>query len=181
MDSFEWNKIAGAVLLALLLFLGIGQLSDVIFAPIGEQQRGYEIELADASAKAGGAEEAKQEETALMLLPTASVEKGEKQAKKCAACHTFDKGGKNKVGPNLWEVVNRKPAAHEGFSYSASMQEFAGENEAWTFEKLDHFITKPKDYIAGTAMSFGGLKKAKDRAALLAYLRSLSDNPAPLE
>ncbi|WP_068311148.1 c-type cytochrome [Polycladidibacter hongkongensis] len=180
MDSFEWNKIAAAILFALVTFMGIGILTDIIFAPHGEQKRGYQIEVADASAPADAGGEAPVEETALDLLASASVDKGKKQAKKCAACHSFDEGGKNKVGPNLWEIVNRTPAAHEGFSYSTAMKEYAAANPAWTFEQLDEFIKNPKAHIPGTAMSYGGMKKAKDRAALLAYLRSLSASPAPI-
>ena len=104
---------------------------------------------------------------------------GQKAAKKCAACHSFDNGGKNKVGPNLWNIVNRKPATVDGFKYSGALTEY-GETTNWTYEALDAYLTNPKTAIPGNKMAFAGLKKPKDRADVLAYLRSLSDSPAEL-
>ena len=107
------------------------------------------------------------------------MDKGKKVARKCAACHSFDEGGANKVGPNLWNVVMRKAGSVEGFKYSSAMTEF-GADHSWTFEELNDFLAKPKAHLPGTSMTFAGLKKPDDRADVLAYLRSLSDSPAPL-
>lgn len=182
MDSFELNKIAGAVLLSLLIIMALGVTSDIIFHAETPETPGYAIEVADAGGEDhGAAAEAAVEVVPLSVrLASADVAKGEKVTKKCAACHTFEQGGANKVGPNLYGIVNRHPGSHEGFKYSSSMTEFGSANAEWTFEDLDHFLTKPKDFIPGTSMGFAGLKKPEDRADLLAYLRTLSASPAAL-
>ena len=114
------------------------------------------------------------------LLADADVAAGEAVFKKCQACHTDDKGGANKVGPNLWGVVNRPVASHEGFKYSSAMQAFAEGGTVWDYEHLNAFTHKPKDLVPGTAMGFAGLKKVEDRANLVAYLRTMADTPEPL-
>jgi cytochrome c len=108
----------------------------------------------------------------------ASVENGEKAAKKCAACHSFDPGGANKVGPGLWDVVNRPIASHEGFAYSPALTEKSADK--WDYDHLNNFLTSPKGYAPGTKMSFAGISKEAERADVIAYLRSLAENPAPL-
>ena len=113
----------------------------------------------------------------LSLLQTASLENGEKLSKKCSTCHSFESGGANKAGPNLWNLINRKKASKEGFAYSAALVEFGGD---WSYSELNKFFLKPKKYIEGTKMNFNGLKKDSDRADLIIWLRSLSDSPAPL-
>ncbi|WP_292680933.1 cytochrome c family protein, partial [Mesorhizobium sp.] len=115
------------------------------------------------------------------LLATANVEQGAAVFKKCQACHSGEKGGPNKVGPDLWDLIDRPVAEHEGFAYSAGMKEFSkGGAEKWTYDNLNHFITSPKKLVKGTAMGFAGLPKDEDRANVIAYLRTLSDNPKPL-
>ena len=111
------------------------------------------------------------------LLASADQDAGAKVSKKCAACHSFDKGGANKVGPNLWDIVGRPIAGGEGYSYSGALADLGGE---WSYDSLDAFLSKPKDFAPGTKMSFAGLKSADDRANLIAFLRSFSDNPKPL-
>jgi cytochrome c len=111
------------------------------------------------------------------LLASASAEAGSKQFKKCKACHTTNKGGKNRVGPNLWDVVGQTKAARPGFRYSDALK---GKGGAWTYDDLDRYLTKPKDFAPGTKMSFAGLKKAADRANVILYLHSLSESPKPL-
>ncbi len=179
MDSFELNKIAGAVLLSLLIVMALGVTSDIIFDSETPETPGYVIEVADAGDTGGAAEVVEEVVPIGTLLASADAAKGEKVAKKCAACHTFEQGGANKVGPNLYEIVSRKPAAHEGFDYSPAMVEYGAEH-VWSFENLDHFLEKPKDAVPGTKMSFAGLRKADERADLLAYMRTLAATPEPL-
>lgn len=182
MDSFTLNKIAGAILMVLLLTMGVGIVSDIIFDTNPPGQPGYEIVVADAGEE-GGAGEAPAEATVepiAVRLASADAAAGEKVAKKCAACHAFDKGGPNKVGPDLWGVIGRKPGSHEGFAYSSAMTEFGTANPQWTYDELDHFLAAPKDYVKGTIMGFAGLRKPADRADIIAYLRTLDDNPLPL-
>lgn len=182
MNSFEFNKIIGAMLATVFVVLSLGILSDAIFASPVPEKPGFGIEAAEEGADAGGgAGAAPAVESILPLLAGASVEAGEASHKKCMACHTVEKGGPNKTGPNLWDIVNRPVATHEGFSYSAAMKEFSkGGEEKWTYDNLDHFLTSPKGFVKGTAMGFAGIKKTQERADLIAYLRTLSDNPAPL-
>ncbi|GGF01863.1 hypothetical protein GCM10007285_31820 [Stappia taiwanensis] len=181
MNSSKLNTIAGAVLFALLVTMGLGILSDIIFSKAPPETPGYEIVVADGE---GEAEETVAEEPQIepiaVRLASASAENGQKLTRACAACHDFTKGGKNKVGPALWGVVGRKPASHEGFKYSGSMTEYAEGTDAWLYENLDVFLTKPKDLVAKTSMSYNGMKKPEQRADVIAYLRSLADEPMPL-
>ncbi len=180
MNSFELNKILGALLGAVFVIFSVSILSDAIFSSPPPATPGYAIEVAE-DAGAGASEGPAEPESIAPLLASADAGKGENIFKRCQACHTVDEGGANKVGPNLWEIVNRPVASHEGFGYSAAMQEFAqGGSVTWTYENLDHFLTNPKGFISGTAMAFAGLKKIEDRADLIAYLRQYASSPAPL-
>jgi cytochrome c len=176
MDSWTFNKIAGAVLGTGLLVIGLGTLGDAIFhheSPSAEKP-GFLIETADAqTAESGGAAAV----SLGTLLAAADAAKGANEAKACAACHDFTKGGPNKTGPGLWDIVERGVASHEGFTYSPGAAEKA--SEKWTFENLNAFLSNPKGFIKGTKMAFGGVKNDKKRADLLAYLASLSDAPKP--
>ena len=116
-------------------------------------------------------------ESLAVLLASADIAKGKKLFKKCAVCHTTDSGGKNKIGPNLWNIVNAERGKKAGFSYSKPLLAMAGD---WSYGSLDTFLTKPRSYIKGTKMQFSGIKKATDRAAVIAFLRGLSDMPASL-
>ncbi|MEP0522080.1 MAG: c-type cytochrome [Hyphomicrobiales bacterium] len=178
MDSFEFNKIAGAVLGTVLLVMGLGVVADAIFSHHDLETPGYSVEVPeDGSATEVAA--APEEEPISILLASASADDGQSVAKKCAACHNFVEGGANKVGPNLWNVVNAVPAAHDGFKYSSALQEYGASN-VWAYENLNSFLKAPKKYISGTSMGFAGIKKADERADLIAYLRTLSNDPAPL-
>lgn len=172
MDSFELNKIAGAVLGAMLFALGTGFLAELIYHPRPAGTMGYA--LPEAQEAPAGGEKKEPDKPLPVLLASADAGKGQNAAKKCGACHVFEKGAPNKVGPNLWGVVTRPRGTHEGFNYSAAMK---SKSDPWTYEEINEFITNPKKYVPGTIMAFAGDASAEDRANILAYLRTLSDSP----
>src|SRR3979490_1520823 len=178
MDSFELNKILGAVLATCLVVLVTSFAAGAIFTPVMPEKPGFEIavkETAHGDGKEAAA--AAPSEPIEKLLQTASVEKGAAAANKCAACHTFEKGGPNRVGPNLFGIVDEKSGEGRGLKLSAAMKAKGG---TWTFDDLNKFIANPKGFIPGTAMGFAGIPKDSERADVIAYLRTLSDNPVPL-
>jgi cytochrome c len=177
MDSFELNKIMGAVLGTLLFVVGLNIFSGILFAPKKPAIPGYDLPVPQEETAGGGGQAQAQEQPLPILLASADTTKGQNAAKKCAACHTFDKGGPNKVGPNLYGIVGRPVASHEGFNYSAAMKAKGGQ---WTYEDISNFIKNPKGYVQGTIMAFAGVPSGQERADILAYLRTLSDNPVPL-
>lgn len=176
MDSFELNKIIGAVLGTCILLLVTSFAAGAIFSPQMPEKPGFEIAVKE-EAHGEAKEAAAPSEPIEKLLQTASVEKGAGAAKKCAACHTFEKGGPNRVGPNLWGIVERGRASEAGFNYSAAMKGKAGK---WTYDDLNKFIANPKGFIPGTAMGFAGIPKDSERADVIDYLHTLADNPVPL-
>jgi cytochrome c len=176
MDSFELNKILGAVLGTLLGVLSINIAAGAIFAPVKPAKPGYDIAVPEQQ-PGGAAKPAEPEVPIEQLLAKASIEKGANAAKKCAACHNFTKGGPNLVGPDLWAVVGRPKGSHPGFNYSAALKAKGGN---WTIDDLSHFIANPRGFIPGTNMTFAGIPRESERADILVYLNSLSDNPAPL-
>ncbi|MGF7008871.1 c-type cytochrome [Aminobacter sp. BE322] len=182
MDSFEFNKVLGALLGTAFVAFSISIVSDSIFASPVPEKPGFAIEAAEEGGAAeGGGAAAPAAVPIAQLLAAANAEAGAAVFKKCAACHSIEKGGPNKVGPDLWGVVNRPIASHEGFAYSGGMKEFSqGGSVVWDFEHLNNFLTSPKAYVKGTAMGFAGVKKDDERANLIAYLNSQSDSPAPL-
>jgi cytochrome c2 len=176
MDSFEWNKIAGAVLFALLVSVGLGIFSGIIFSTEKPESPGYVVAVASTES-APAAPAAK---PIAVLLQTADAKKGEAAAKICTTCHDLTKGGPNKVGPNLYGVLDRPIASHPGFDYSDAMKQHAKDAGTWTYENLNTFLTDPRQAVSGTKMTFAGLKNDSDRANVIAYLRTLSDSPPPL-
>lgn len=177
MDSFELNKILGAVLGTCLVLLALNISANAIFAPVKPAKPGYAIAVPEADTH-GPAAPAEPEKPIAVALASASVDKGAASAKKCASCHTFEKGGPNRVGPNLYEVMTRGHAAVGGFNYSAAMTAMKG--TPWSYDELDKFLTNPKVAMKGTNMSFAGINRQTERADVIVYLRSLSDNPPPL-
>lgn len=180
MDSFELNKLLGGLLGAVFVVFSISLASDAIFSSPAPETPGYAI--AAAEPEEGASESAEPEEEPIAVrLASVDIAKGETLFGRCSACHTVENGGANKVGPNLWDIVNRPIAGHEGFAYSGAMKEFSeGGTVVWDYDHLDHFIASPKGLVRGTAMGFAGLKNPQDRADIIAYLHTLSDNPAPL-
>ncbi|MBX6327177.1 MAG: cytochrome c family protein [Pseudolabrys sp.] len=176
MNSFELNKILGAILGTCLVLLALNIAAGAIFAPEKAAKPGYAIAVKTGPAKEE--EAAPKEEPIAVRLANASVEKGKTVARQCQACHTFEKGGPNRVGPNLWNIVG-SPRGEDrgGFNFSAAMRAKGG---SWTYEELDKFLTDPRGYINGTAMTFAGIKNAQQRADVIDYLHTLSDNPQPL-
>jgi len=175
MNSFELNKILGALLGCVLITLALNIGAGALFAPEKPAKPGYAIAVKEGGAeKAGPAEAAQPIE---VLLASASSEKGQASAKQCQACHTFEKGGPNRVGPNLWGVVGRPKASEAGFNYSAAMKAKGGN---WTFDELNHFIANPRGFISGTAMTFAGLSRDAQRADVIEFLRKQSESPVPL-
>ena len=177
MDSFELNKILGAILGTCLGVLTINIAAGAIFAPVKPAKPGYDIAVPEQ--KPGGHPQQPQEQPPPIeqLLANADVGRGENAAKKCAACHTFNKGGRPLVGPNLWGVVGRPKGSEAGFNYSAAIKSKGGN---WTIDDINQFITNPKAFLPGTNMTFAGVSRATERADIIAYLNGLSDNPAPL-
>jgi cytochrome c len=176
MNSFELNKILGAILGTCLITLALSIGAGAIFAPEKPAKPGYNIAVQEH--KAGESAAPKEaEEPMEAMMTSASVEKGQATAKQCQACHTFEKGGPNRVGPNLYGIVGRPRASEPGFNYSAAMKAKGGN---WTFGELYAFLANPRGYIPGTAMTFAGLSRGQQRADVIDYLHTLSDSPLPL-
>ena len=178
MDSFELNKIIAAVLMVALLVIGIGKLSDIIFYVEKPETPGYAVDVEQAvtaSTASSEPKEVKIDIAALMSMGDIAV--GEKVFKKCAACHSIVKGGKNNIGPALYNVVGRQTGVVSDYKYSKAL---SGYSKQWTFEELNGYLIKPAKWIKGTKMAFAGLRKEKDRASVILYLNQNSDNPLPL-
>lgn len=177
-DPLFFNKVAAAILSAGLLAMITGFIARELFHPEHMEKQAYEI--------AAGVSSAAKTQTASApagpapigpLLAKADPAEGKKIAHKCQSCHTLTKGGKNKIGPNLWNVIGRKHASHPGYDYSSAMKALSG---SWDYKSLNHFLYHPQGDIKGTKMTFIGIKNDQQRADVIAYLRTLSDNPKPL-
>ena len=179
MDSFELNKIIAAVLMVALLVIGIGKFSDVIFHVEKPETPGYSVEIEKVTvvSSQSNSQPAEDKIDIAALIAMGNITTGEKVFKKCAACHSIVKGGKNNIGPALYNVVGRKGGAVDNYKYSKALTSYG---KAWTFEELNGYLLKPAKWIKGTKMAFAGLRKEKDRASVILYLNQNSDNPLPL-
>ena len=179
MDSFEINKVVAAILLVALLIIGIGKLSDVIFYVEKPETPGYAVEIEKISTNTmqSTSDEIEEKVDIAALMAMGDIATGEKVFKKCAACHSIVKVGKNNIGPALYNVVGRKVGAISDYKYSKALSEY---NKEWTIEELNGYLIKPAKWIKGTKMAFAGLRKEKDRASVIKYLNKNSDNPLPL-
>ena len=178
MDSFELNKIIAAVLMVALLVIGIGKLSNIIFHVEKPKTPGYAVILAQTTTVSSSTKKIVKEKIDIAaLMAMGDITAGEKIFKKCAACHSITKGGKNNIGPALWNVVGRKTGAVTDYKYSKALASF---DKEWTFEELNGYLIKPAKWIKGTKMAFAGLRKEKDRASVIKYLNQNSDSPVPL-
>ena len=174
------NKIIASIILAIILVLGINKITDIIFYVEKPEKSAYQVanvstttttETTSTSSNVGSGE-------IMALLVSANVTDGEKIFKKCVACHSITKGGSNKIGPALWGVLGKQAGSASDYKYSKAM---AAHGKPWSFEEINGFLTKPKDWIKGTKMSFVGLKSPTDRAAVILYMNEKTDSPLPLQ
>ena len=178
MDSFELNKIIAAVLMVALLVIGIGKFSDIIFHVDKPETSGYKVDIEQVvTTSTASASTIKEEVNIAALMAMGDIASGQKIFKKCAACHSINKGGKNNIGPALYNVVGRKVGEISDYKYSKALSAY---DKEWTFEELNGFLIKPSKWIKGTKMAYAGLRKEKDRASVIKYLNQNVDNPLPL-
>ena len=180
MSGLEVNKILASIILAILVVTVIGHLGDILINVKHHEmeETAYKIDVPESGeAVSGAAPKEEVIEPISLFLANASLEKGEKLFKKCSACHNYEKDSGNKLGPNLWNMINRPKANVEGFAYSKALAEYGGK---WGYEELAEFLYKPKQFVKGTKMNFAGLKNVQDRANIVLFLRQQSENPVPL-
>ena len=178
MDSFELNKIIAAILMVALLVIGLDKMADGIFLVKKPKNPGYKVEVeSQLSSEISQATEVVEKIDINAIMVLGDITSGEKIFKKCAACHSINKGGKNKIGPALYNVVGRAVGGVDDYKYSKTLASYGKE---WTFEELNGFLTKPSSYLKGTKMSYAGLRKEKDRASIIIYLNNNSDSPKQL-
>ena len=178
MDSFELNKIIAAILMVALLVIGLGKIADGVFHVNKPENPGYKVEVENQiSTVSAEITETIEKIDIVAVMAQGDVASGEKIFKKCAACHSINKGGKNKIGPALYNVVGRVVGGLDDYKYSKTLASYGKE---WTFEELNGFLKKPASYLKGTKMSYAGLRKEKDRASIIKYLNEKGDNPKQL-
>ena len=175
------NKIIVSIVLAIIFVLVVNKVTDVIFYVEKPEKSAYQVASVTSTASTTTTEESSvvsESGDIIALFASTSAADGAKVFKKCAACHSIAEGGANKIGPALWGVLGRKAGSISDYKYSKAMAAY-GKN--WSFEEMDGFLTKPKGWIKGTKMSFAGLKKAEDRAAVILYMNENTNNPLPLK
>ena len=175
------NKIIVSILFAVILVLGINKIADVIFYVEKPEKTAYQVaSVSDTSSTASSEKnsESSDSQNIMALFASTNSTEGAKVFKKCAACHSVSKGGANKIGPALWGVLGRQAGSISDYKYSKAM---VAHGKAWSFDEMNGFLIKPKDWIKGTKMSFAGLKNAKERAAVILYMNENSDNPLPIK
>ena len=171
------NKIIVSIVFAIILVLGINKITNVIFYTEKPEKSAYQVASVTTVASATSATESSESEDIMALFASTSAAEGAKVFKKCAACHSIAEDGKNKIGPALWGVLGRKAGSLSDYKYSKAMAAYA---KPWSFEEMNGFLIRPKDWIKGTKMSFAGLKNAKERAAVILYMNENSNSPLPL-
>ena len=174
------NKIIVSIVLTIILVLGINKVTDVIYYVEKPEKSAYQVESVTSVASTTSAETSSvssESGNIMALFASTNAQEGAKVFKKCAACHSIAEGGANKIGPALWGVVGRKAGSISDYKYSKAM---AAYEKSWSFEEMNGFLIKPKDWIQGTKMSFAGLKNAKERAAVILYMNENSGSPLPL-
>tara|TARA_B100001123_G_C15312870_1_gene1025110 strand:- start:1726 stop:2274 length:549 start_codon:yes stop_codon:yes gene_type:complete len=177
MSSFEFNKFLASLIIAIIVVVIIGKFGDILINSNKntDKETAYKIEIPETTDNSSKNIVNNQEsiESISAFLASASLENGKKIYKKCGTCHNYEKDSKSKIGPNLWNIINRPKANVEGFAYSNALVEFGGN---WSYEELNNFLYKPKQYIPRTKMNFNGLNKQQDRADLILWLRENSDD-----
>ena len=175
------NKIIVSIILVVILVLGINKITDAIFYVEKPEKSAYQVATITTTASTTAAETSSENSASgniMTLFASTSSEDGAKVFKKCAACHSIAQGDGNKIGPALWGVLGRQAGSISDYKYSKAM---AAHGKNWSFEEMNGFLTKPKDWIKGTKMSFAGLKSEKDRAAVILYMNEKTDNPLRLQ
>jgi len=175
MDSFEWNKIFGAVLGTVLIVATLNIVVGKMMAPHQSGKPGMEVAVAETPGNGGQTPVAETKPDWGTVIPVADLAAGEKVHQRCLQCHDFSKGGPNKIGPNLYAIIGNKHAHEPSFAYSPAMKALA--DKTWGYDEFDEFMRNPKGAVPGTKMAFAGLSKAQDRINLIAYLRTLADSP----
>ncbi len=176
MDSYEWNRIAGATIAALIALLGLTIVTGYLFMPKPLEKAAYVVEGVEVETAA--APEAEAEQPIAVLLAQASVERGAAAFRKCQACHSIEEGGPNGIGPNLWGIMMAAHAQRAGFNYSSAMRATA--DKRWDWEAMNQWLKNPRAYIPGTSMAFAGIARPQERADLIAYMATMHPNPPPL-
>ena len=175
MDSFELNKIIAAILMVALLVIGLGKIADSVFHVEKPKNPGYQVEVeSQLASNTSQTVEVVEKVDIAAIMSLGDAESGVIIFKKCAACHSINKGGKNKIGPALYNVVGRAVGSVDDYKYSKTLASYGKD---WTFEELNGYLQKPASYLKGTKMSFAGLRKESDRASVIKYLNQNSDSP----
>lgn len=179
MGDLFWNKVAGAVLAILLIVMGLREVGDIIFDASAPETLGFPVDPSVLEGPGGAAEEASGPVDFGLLLATASTDAGERVARRCVACHTFDQGGANGTGPNMWGVLGRAVASVAGFNYSSAMRDYGSDGTQWLYQNMYDYLEAPRRYVPGTSMAFAGLRSQEDRINLIAYMHSMGSSQLP--